>query len=242
MLSVAQTIQQKIDKFSEGQIFDYQVFFFFFKSPEAVVKAVNRLVEEKKIERLEKGKFYIPKKTVLGLSKPSDSELIRSEIYKNGQLRGYVTGMALHNQLGLTTQIPRTITIAFNGGRQIKDFGTIRIRKISTNVPITKRNVKLLQYLDVLKDIKKISGSDINQSLVVMSRYLSGLNTSQQKELMRLAVNFYGPQARAIVGLLFNDLEFHITKTLSDSLNPVTVYKLYLDDSIWPKAIEWNIR
>ena len=71
---------------------------------------------------------------------------------------------------------------------------------------------------------------------------LSGLNTSQQKELMRLAVNFYGPQARAIVGLLFNDLEFHITKTLSDSLNPVTVYKLNVDYSIWPKAAEWNIR
>lgn len=49
-------------------------------------------------------------------------------LYKDGRLRGYITGLSLFNQLGLTTQVPRTVTLAINGGRQEKEFGTIKTK------------------------------------------------------------------------------------------------------------------
>ena len=111
------------------------------------------MVSDKRLERFSKGKFYMPKKGLLGFRKPSDSELIRSMLYKNGCLRGYVTGLSLYNQLGLTAQMPRTITVAYNSGRQEKEFGTIRIKTVVTRVLIQEKDVKRLQYLNVFRNI-----------------------------------------------------------------------------------------
>lgn len=241
-MSIAQTIQNTVEAIPAGQIFGYQELPGYAKSPDAVIKAVSRLVADKRLERFSKGKFYVPKKGLLGLRKPSDSELIRSMLYKDGRLRGYVTGLSLYNQLGLTTQIPRTITIAYNGGRQEKEFGTIRIKTVVTRIPIQEKDVKLLQYLDALKDIKKIMDSDLNLSLKIMRKYISELSEREQGRLLKLAISYYSPQVRALVGLLLSSLKLSVPGSLSRSLNPTTIYKLKLDESQWPMAREWNIR
>jgi len=225
-----------------GQIFCYQELPDYTRSPSAVIKAIGRMVFDKKLERFSKGKFYIPKKGVFGLRKPSDNELIRSMLYKNGRVHGYVTGLSLYNKLGLTTQLPRTITIAINGGRQEKEFGTIRIKTVVTRIPIQEKDIKLLQYLDVLKDIKKILDSDVNLSLKIMSGYILELSTQEQERLLKLAMDYYSPQARALVGLLFSSLKLPLPDSLVLSLNPTTTYKLKLNQSDWPMAKEWNIQ
>lgn len=130
-------------------------------------------MEEKRLERFAKGKFYVPKKGLLGLRKPSDSELLRSMLYKDGRLRGYITGLSLFNQLGLTTQVPRTVTLAINGGRQEKEFGTIKVKTQVTRVPVEERDVPLLQYLDALKEVKSIPDSNIDRSLLRWKEYYS---------------------------------------------------------------------
>jgi len=241
-MSIAQTIQNTVETMPAGQIFGYQELPSYAKSPSAVIKAISRLVSDKQLERFSKGKFYVPKKGLLGMRKPSDGELIRSVLYKDGRLRGYVTGLSLYNQLGLTTQVPRTITVSINGGRQEKEFGTIRIKTIVTRIPIQENDVKLLQYLDALKDIKKILDSDIDLTLKIMRRYISELTDREQGRLIKLAQNYYSPQVRALVGLLFTSLELLLPSSLALSLNPTTIYKLKLDQSIWPMAKEWNIR
>ena len=241
-MSIAQTIQNTVQAMPVGQIFGYQELPGYAKSPDAVIKAVSRMVSDKQLERFSKGKFYVPKKGLLGFRKPSDSELIRSMLYKNGRLRGYVTGLSLYNQLGLTTQVPRTITLAYNGGRQEKEFGTIRIKTVVTRIPIQEKDVKLLQYLDALKDIKKIMDSDLNLSLKIMCKYISELSEQEQGRLLKLAQNYYSPQVRALVGLLFTSLQLPVLGSLARSLNPTTIYKLKLDPLEWPMAKEWNIR
>lgn len=241
-MSIAQTILNTVEAMPAGQIFGYQELPSYAKSPDAVIKAVSRMVSDKRLERFSKGKFYVPKKGLLGIRKPSDSELIRSTLYKNGRLRGYVTGLSLYNQLGLTTQIPRTITVSYNGGRQEKEFGTIRIKTVVTRIPIKEKDVKILQYLDALKDIKKIMDSDINLSLKIIRKYISELSEREQGRLLKLARSYYGPQVRALVGVLFTSLKLSVSNSLFRSLNPTTIYKLKLDLSTWPMAREWNIR
>ena len=241
-MSVAQNVQKSVNAMPAGQIFGYQALPSYVQSPSAVIKAVGRLVTEKRLARFSKGKFYIPSEGLMGLRKPSDTELIRSVLYKEGRLRGYVTGLAIYNQLGLTTQVPRTITVAINGGRQEKDFGTIRIKTVIARMLIEEPDVKLLQYLDVLKNLKNIPDANINQSLEIMRRYISDLKKREQVQLVLLAEKYYTPQTRALVGLLFSSLELSVPQSLALSLNPTTTYQLKLDQDQWPMAKQWSIR
>lgn len=241
-MNIAQSVEKKVNSMPRGKIFGYQKFPNYAQSSSAVIKSISRLVAKKKLKRLSKGKFYIPKKGLLGPKKPSEQEILRSILYKNGRLIGYVTGPLLYNQLGLTTQVPRTITIACNGGRQEKEFNTIRIKKRITRIPIEGKNIKLIQYLDVLKDIKKIPDSDINLSLKRMRRFISELSCTEQKCLVDLATDYYSAQVRALSAMLLSDLNMSVPRNLIKSLNPITTYKLNLDQSIWPKAKNWNIK
>lgn len=241
-MSIAQNIETYVEKLPAGQIFGYQTLPRYAQSPSAVIKTVGRMVEGNRLKRLSKGKFYVPKEGVLGEIRPSDAELIRSVLYKGDRLRGYVTGMSLYNRLGLTTQVPRTVVVAYNGGAQTKDFGTIRIKTVISRVPIREENVKLLQYLDALKDIKKISDSDINLSLKILRNRFSELSKGNLKNLIDLAQEYYSPQTKALTGLLLESKNFKIPASLKKSLNPTTVFKLKLDNQIWPQAREWNIR
>ncbi len=242
MMNITQMIQTTINKLTPGQIFGYGDLPHYAESPSAVIKAVNRMVADNKISRISKGKFYTSKKGLLGNRKPTDSALISSVLYKNGRLFGYVTGPALYNQLGLTTQVPRVITVAFRGGNQLKDFGTIKIKLAATRLPIEEKNVKLLQYLDVLKGIKKIPDSNINQTLTIMLENIKSLPKSEQSKLISLAKSHYSPQVRALLGLIFSSIKLATPKSLRNTLNPTTVYKLNLDDKQWPEAKEWNIQ
>jgi hypothetical protein len=240
-MSIAKTVQICIESMPAGTIFSYQELPLYAKSPGAVIKAVSRLVEDKRLERFSKGKYYVPKTGLLGQYTPSDSELLRSILYKGGRLRGYVTGLSLFNQLGLTTQVPRTITLAINGGRQKKEFGTIKVKTLITRVPIEEKDVPLLQYLDVLKEIKSIPDSDINLSLKKLQKKIFELSTKEQERLVFLAEHYYGPQTRALIGLLFSSLNLFISEGLIRSLNPITRYKLNLNQQDWPMVGEWNI-
>lgn len=241
-MSIAKTIEKSVENIPAGKIFGYQELPGYAKSPGAVIKAINRLVKEKRLERFSKGKFYVPKKGLLGIRKPSDSELLRSVLYKDGRLRGYITGLSLFNQLGLTTQVPRTVTLAINGGRQEKEFGTIKIRTQVTRVPIEEQEVLLLQYLDALREIKTIPDSNINLSLKILRKKISELSEQDQTRFVSLAEKYYSPQVRALVGLLFSSLKLSIPKSLVLSLNPTTSYKLNLNTDDWPMARAWNIR
>ena len=241
-MSIAQAVQQTIESIPAGKIFSYQELPDYSKSPGAVIKAVSRLVEEKRLERFSKGKFYIPKKGLLGARKPSDSELLRTMLYKNGRLRGYITGLSLFNQLGLTTQVPRTITLAINGGRQEKEFGTIKIKTLVIRAPIEEKAVLPLQYLDALKQIKIIPDSDINLSLKILKKKVSELPKEDQERLVYLAETYYGPQVRALVGLIYSSLNITVPQSLIFSLNPTTTYTLTLDQESWPMAGAWHIR
>lgn len=241
-MSITQAIQQKLELLSAGQIFGYQDLPDYRTHPAAVTKAVSRLVATGRIKRLSKGKFYTPKEGVLGPQKPSDSELLKTVLYKNGQCFGYVTGPSLYNKLGLTTQVPRTVTVACNGGRQVKEFGTIRVKTVAARAPVKEQDTKLLQYLDVLKDINKILDSDTNLILQRMRRYIDELSNAERNRLVKIARIYYTPQTKALVGLLVSSLGFKIKAISEFDLNPVTTYKIGINEDEWPQAEKWNIR
>ncbi len=237
-------MRKRIDAAPAGRVFGYLDFPEYARSPSAVIKTVGRLAADGRMKRLSRGKFYVPRQGEwLGPFRwPSYDEILRSILYKNGRLRGYVTGYALYNRLGLTTQMPVTIMLAINGERWKKSVGPARLIAVTARAPVRERDVKLLQYLDVFRKINRIEASDINVSLKIMSDRIAELSGRERARLVKLAIDHYNPRSRAVAGMVFSILKLPEAKTLSRSLNPTTSYKVGLSREKWPMAREWNIR
>ena len=106
-MSIAAAVNQTIDRMKAGRIFGYEVFPQYQEAPEAVVRAVNRSVGQGRLKRVEKGRFYRPRKGVLGDIPVSDDARVRDVLYRNGQRWGYITGPALYNLPGSNHADPK---------------------------------------------------------------------------------------------------------------------------------------
>jgi predicted nucleotidyltransferase len=241
-MNISETTRKQIERFEPGRVFSYSDIPAYSKSPSATVKALSRLTQEGGIKRLSKGLFYRPEQGLFGELKPSDTELLKSILFKDGQQKGYITGTALFNNLGLTTQVPRTITVAVEGGRQAKDFGTLKAKLIKSRAPINEADVVLLQYLDVLQNIKSIPAAAVNDSLGRMAGLIKNLSQKERKRIQSLACRYYSPVARAELGLLLQTNNQPVDQALRNSLNPLTHFVLALDANRWPHCFEWNIK
>ena len=241
-MSIAASVNQTIDRAPTGRIFGYEVFPQYREAPGAVVRAVNRGVASRRLERVGKGRFYKPRRGVLGDLPVSDEERLRDVLYRNGRRTGYVTGPALYNRLGLTTQMPRTVAVAVNRATQIKDLGTIRMRLLSRRAPISDSTVPLLEILDVLRDARKVPDANVERVIEAMRRRLADLAPTELKRLQRLALDYYSPSTRALLGMLLTRCRKDVLPELNASLNPTTRFDLGIDSDEWPESRAWNIR
>ena len=241
-MSIAAAINQTIDRMTPGRIFGYEVFPQYREAPGAVVRAVNRGVENQQLKRAAKGRFYRPREGVLGDIPISDEERLRDVLYSGGRRSGYITGPALYNRLGLTTQIPKTIMIATNRAAQTKDFGTIRIKMVPRRAPIGDSTVSLLEILDVLRDAKNVPDAGVGRVIDALAERLMDLTSAERKELQRLALDYYNAGARALLGMLLTRCKREVSLALRASINPTTRFNLGIDSEDWPEAPAWNIR
>ena len=241
-MSIAAAVNQIIDRTPPGRIFGYEVFPQYREAPGAVVRAVSRGIENRRLKRLAKGRFFKPRTGVLGDVPVSDEERLRDELYRNGRRSGYITGPALYNRLGLTTQIPKTIMIAVNRAAQTKDLGTIRIKLVPRRVPITDSTVSLPELLDVLRDAKKVPDANIGRVMQVLAKRLVDLRPTERKKLQRLALDYYNASTRALLGMLLTRYGKELSPALKASLNPTTRFQLGIDPRDWPEAGAWSIR
>ena len=241
-MSIAAAVYKTIDRIPPGKIFGYDIFPEYQKAPEAVVRAVGRRVDRQKLKRLEKGRFYTPKQGILGEVPIGDGEKLRNVLYSRGKRRGYITGPALYNRWGLTTQVPKTISIAANRPAQTKDFGTIRIKIVPRRAPINGSTVPLLEILDAFRDAKKVPDARVENVLDELTKLLKELAPDKLKKLQQFAVNYYNAGARALLGALLTRNAQEILPALRASLNPTTNFRLGLDLKKWPEARAWNIR
>lgn len=96
-------------------------------------------------------------------------------IARGDKIMGYYTGYTFANQIGLSTQVPVTQEISTNEiAANIKYVKvgkrTFRIRK--SRVEVDSENVKLLQLLDLLKDLGKYSEFDDDTTKKILCRYI----------------------------------------------------------------------
>jgi len=241
-MNIAKKIEEQIDNIENGKTFTYKDLNIKKDEYSAASKSIERLIKKEIIKRISTGVFYKPKKTIFGELKPDEEKIITPYLFKNGKRIAYITGLLLYNKMGLTTQIPKEISIASNKKRVYISKGNIKAKAVKSYVEVTNDNYKLLELLDAFKDFKKIPDLDKKSAISIFSRKISELNKKQIKELIEIALE-YPPRVRAFLGALLENIDENIdTKMLDDSLNPLSEYELGLTKDILPTVENWKIK
>ena len=161
-------------------------------SKDVIRQEMKRLTDEKKLERLYNGVYYIPYKTILGTDgKISIDKFIEKKYLSVG---GFLTGLSLVNKYGFTSQNPSVYEICTNEAttkqRKIDIDGNILIIYKPLSI-ITRDNIKELEFLELMSIIDKyseISGKEYKKKLREYVNKL-GINFKVVKEYISLFPN-----------------------------------------------------
>lgn len=241
-MNITQYITNSIARLPKGYVFTYADFINKVKNKEAIIKALNRLAASGKITKLSKGKFYKPEESAFGKLQPNRYQLVKDLLEEDGKITGYLTGYSIYTQLGLTTQLSNIIQIGKNTIRPGFKRGEYRISFVLQKNTITKENIPLLQILDSIRYIKKIPDTTISSACKRLKEIIKDLPKENKITLVRLALK-YPPVARALLGALLEEVgNRSLTQPLSNSLNPITTYKLSAAEKVLSSVDKWNIK
>lgn len=235
-MSVSKQVQEKIDRVEPGFIFGLNYFSEIPKT-QAVVAELFRLSRKGVIERLSKGKYFVPKKTRFGKLQPSEWMILDNLVKANG---GYFGGTTALNRFGVTTQIPSQVTI--RGARSTRKLKighlTINFTR-SGNSNADCQQADLTDLLESLRLIKITPDGNVARTIEKVSETLKGFDRPKLDKLKSLVRN-ERPYVRAIMGAVM-ERENISAKDLRETLNPITKYKLNIDSKVLPNKQDWNI-
>lgn len=241
-MKVAEKIEKKIEKMQDGTTFKYQQLAIAPEEYSAAAKAIERLIKKGLINRASTGVFYKPKRTAFGRLKPNEEELLKPYLF-DGQARlAYITGTALYNRMGLTTQVPKNIRVASRSKRIVTKVGSIQVKPVKSYVDVTNENYYLMELLDVLKDFKTIPDTEKGQVIKFILQKFKALSKKEKDSLVNIAIK-YPPRVRAFTGALLNEID--PTKPqldLKKSINPLTIYEFGIGKQLLSNIVYWNIR
>ena len=148
-----------------------------------VRQQIKKLTDTGKVKRFDNGIYFLPKKTIF----KSGSQLAPEKVLECKYLRdkdercGYVSGLMFFNQMGLTTQVPMMYEVVSN--KATNDYRETSLAKSRVivrkpKVPVTEKNYKDLQFLDMLKDVdvySEVTGKPLQERLY---RYMDDAHLS----------------------------------------------------------------
>lgn len=240
-MKVAEKIERKINRMQEGTTFKYQQLYIAQSEYGATAKAIERLIKKGIIKRVSTGVFYKPKQSAFGELRPREEELLKPYLFQDGKRIAYITGGALYNRMGLTTQVPKTIKVASKVKRVTTKIGKTQVKPVKSYVDVTNENYHLLEILDALKDFKIISDLDKKLAIAVLKNKISKLTENDQSKMIRYALK-YPPRAAALLGAILElSKKKSALESLKTNLNPLTNYKLGIKEETLPTAPKWNI-
>ena len=142
------------------EIKDYIIQFYNKNDKEKVynnVKAIlNRMNKEGIIETAYKGIYYIPVENIFGKMLLGNRQIIQYKYImdKKGNIKGYITGAKLFNNIHLTTQVPNIIDIATNECKNFNKYENKNLNVIirKPKIEVNSNNYKYLQLFDLIEN------------------------------------------------------------------------------------------
>lgn len=236
---IARQIKEKLSSTPAGVVLTTRDFGVEMRYQPALAKALSRLVLQGELQKIAKGKYYIPKKTIFGELKPADSELVKDFLEQNGKVVGYITGTTAFASMGLTTQISSSILIGTNKYRRTIKRNGVKISFLQQENVISTNNIPLLRILDALRLIKEIPAISPDECVTNIRKAIDALSKEQKQELAELSLA-YTPYVRALLGAIYENLGLN-AENISRTLNGVTKYKLPISDNALSNKRNWNI-
>lgn len=240
-MKVAEKIKRKIAKMSDGDTFTYQDMPIQPTEYSAAAKAIERLIKAGIINRASTGVFYKPKNTAFGKLKPNEEELLKPYLFEDNKRIAYITGTALYNRMGLTTQVPKNIKVASRDKRIVTTIGNIKVNPVKSYTDVNNGNYSLLELLDILKDFKIIPDTDKSQTIRFVFKKINQLSENEMELFIKIALK-YPPRVRAFAGALLNELNPKKPFIeLKKSINPLSTFNLGISKKELKNIEYWNI-
>ena len=144
---------------------------------------IKKLTDAGKVKRFDNGVYFLPKKTIFksGSQLPPEKVLECKYLRDKDKRCGYVSGLMFFNQMGLTTQVPMLYEVVSNKAtNEYRETSLAKSRVIvrKPKVPVTESNYKVLQFLDLLKDVdvySEVTGKPLQERLY---QYMSDASLS----------------------------------------------------------------
>ena len=240
-MKISDIVINRINRFKAGYIFTYDDFDVPVENVSALKMALNRLVDLGKIVRLSKGRYYKPELSELGSLRPQEYQVVKDLLESDNKIIGYLTGITIYSQLGLTTQVSNTIQIGTKISRKPRKRGKYSIRFILQKNTITRDNIYLLQILDSIRFIKRIPDTVVSDSCLRLIERIKEMDVSELHALVRLAMK-YNPGARALAGAMVDQIsDSDISDQLYRSLNAVSEFSFSISNDILRNQSKWRI-
>ena len=224
MASFRKEILGQIERIDAGRIFTFRDLSFDTEKTANVAVLLSEQSRKGVLVRIEKGAYYRPKKSVLGLGK--------LPVYQDEQFR--YLGAYIYNKMGLTEQVATTITIATPNPVRRFRFKNLDVECVKAYCMdcSDKSLVPYLRLLDAIKDMKRIpgtTGQDIYNR--VKSQYFNGYSLPELKKIVSLAKS-YPPRVRKTVTDILGDIgQTVLQKEMAKTLLPTT--RFYLDYQVY---------
>ena len=138
---------------------------------------LKRLTDNGQLNRYEKGIYYLPRESRLksGFRLSADIVARYKYVARRGRVMVYYSGYTFANQLGISMQVPMKVEIVSNESAPIvRDVNlgnqTFTVRK--SRIHVTEKNQKILQLLELLKDVEEYSDGTTEEVRDRISDYI----------------------------------------------------------------------
>ena len=175
-----------LTKYGYGDPFSFNEIKFNNYSLPWIKKELNKLVNDNKIVRYERGIYYIPKKTIFGNSSLNPQKIIEKKYLSD--YSGYYSGLSFANKIGITTQMPNVLEIYTNNEKSRVREITINNLKViirKSRVNVNSENIYVLSFLELMNSFSKDYFKNDRKELIV--------DYIKEKKINREMVTKYAP-------------------------------------------------
>lgn len=138
---------------------------------------IKKMTDSGLLKRYDTGIYFIPKKSIFksGTQLSMNTVIEKKYLQDNNKRCGYISGVAFANQLGITTQVSMACEIVTN--KATNDYRETTLAKSRViirkpRVPVNEQNYRLLQFLDLMKDIDYFAEVEGEELQSCLCRYL----------------------------------------------------------------------
>ena len=174
-----------------------------------IYQLIAEAVGDGALIRYDNGVYYIPTKTLLGVSKLNPQKIIEKKYIGSGDsVYGIYGGTLLLNSMGVTTQVPTVIEIFTNNETWRRREVMVGYQKVvlrKARMPITTENVGLFRLMEFFNSID-INKMDRNTSFAAVIAYIREKKWTRD-EIIAYAQNF---PAKAVKNLLQSGVLYEI--------------------------------